>query len=97
MIRSNRASREEQQESLATTPMVFQYGSGDLVPGFDTRSPVQSALKQAGSNIVESIAAIFLILLTVLPWALLALLAFWIFRQVKRRFDPTEPTPLPAE
>ena len=97
MIRSNRASREEQQESLATTPMVFQYGSGDLVPGFDTRSPMSHALKQAGNNLVESAATIFLILLTLLPWALLALLGFWIFRKLKRRFNPAEPKPLPGE
>ena len=97
MIRSNRASREEQQESLATTPMVFQYGSGDLVPGFDTRSPMSSAIRQAGSNVVESLATIFLIVLTLLPWALMALLGFWIFRNVQRRFRPAEPRPAPAE
>ena len=36
-IRALRDSRSEQQESLATTPMVFRYGSGDLVPGFAQR------------------------------------------------------------
>jgi hypothetical protein len=97
MLRSNRASRDEQQESLATTPMVFQYGSGDLVPGFDTRSPMSSAFKQAWANIVESLAAMFLILLTVLPWALLALLGFWLFRKLRHRFLPPEPAPTPAE
>jgi hypothetical protein len=97
MIRSTRASREQQQETLATTPMVFQYGSGDLVPGFDTRSPMSSAFKQAWENIVNSLAAMFLILLTILPWALLARLVFWIFRQVKRRLPPSDLAPLPAE
>ncbi|HEX8214527.1 MAG TPA: hypothetical protein VF582_03535 [Allosphingosinicella sp.] len=95
-IRSNRASRDEQQESLATTPMVFQYGPGDLVPGFDTRAPVQSALKQAGENFADSLAAMFLILLTVLPWAALALLVFWIFRKLQRRFHPAGQEPNPA-
>ncbi|HEV2078945.1 MAG TPA: hypothetical protein VGR19_03475 [Allosphingosinicella sp.] len=97
MIRSNRASREEQQESLATTPMVFQYGSGDLVPGFDTRSPMRSALRQAGSNVVESLATMFLILVTLLPWALMALLGFWVFRKLQRRFRPAGPRPSAGE
>jgi len=97
MIRSNRASREEQQESLATTPMVFQYGSGDLVPGFDTRSPMQNALRNAGDRFLDSVAALVLILLTLLPWALLALLVFWIFRKLRRRFHPAAREPGAAE
>jgi hypothetical protein len=39
----------------------------------------------------------FLILLTVLPWALLALLGFWLFRTSRHRFLPAEPVPAPAE
>lgn len=97
MIRSNRASREDQQESLATTPMVFQYGSGDLVPGFDTRSPIQNAVRHAGDRFLDSLAALFLIVLTLLPWALLALLVFWIFRKLRRRFHPMTQEPMTAE
>ena len=45
-IRAAEANREEQQETLATTPMVFNYGSGDLVPGFDDRPTFAKAWDQ---------------------------------------------------
>ena len=86
MIRSNSAGREEQQESLATTPVVFQYGSGDLVPGFDDDSPVKDALKRAGANLEGSLAVLLVLLITLLPWALLAAFGFWAVRTVGRRF-----------
>ena len=85
-IRANRASREEQQESLATTPMVFQYGSGDLVPGFDTRPSLSRAAERAWDNFVEGIAILFIIFVTLLPWVALALLGWGIYRLARRRF-----------
>lgn len=84
-IRATRANREEQQESLATTPVVFNYGSGDLVPGFDARSTFRKALEQAGDNFIEGIAILFIIVVTLLPWAALALLLWWSVRLVRRR------------
>ncbi|HEY0626623.1 MAG TPA: hypothetical protein VGD10_07800 [Allosphingosinicella sp.] len=86
MIRANQATREDQEESLATTPMVFQYGSGDLVPGFDARSPIRNAIEQAGDNFVSGFAAMLVILATLLPWALLLLLAAWLVQRFGRRF-----------
>lgn len=82
-LRANSAAREEQQESLATTPVVFQYGSGDLVPGFDTRSPFSNALDRAGENLVAGSAFLIVALATLLPWALLLLLGFWIVRRLR--------------
>jgi hypothetical protein len=83
-IRAARANRADRQESLAKTPMVFHYGSGDLVPGFDDRSPIQSALERAGDNLVGGIAAMLVIGLTLLPWALLLLLLAWAYRRFFR-------------
>jgi hypothetical protein len=83
-IRAARANRADRQESLARTPVVFNYGSGDLVPGFDDRSPIQSALERAGDNLVVGVAAMLVIGLTILPWALLALLFFWLYRRFLR-------------
>lgn len=83
-IRANRNARDEQRESLATTPMVFQYGSGDLVPGFDTHSPMRQALEEAGDNLIAGAAFLFVALATLLPWALLLLVVFWL----SRRFGP---------
>jgi hypothetical protein len=96
-MRANRASREEQQASLATTPMVFNYGSGDLVPGFDTRSPLRHALEQASDNVVAGFAVMLLLLVSVAPWAVLALLIWWAVRRLRPRLGlPRADEPLPA-
>jgi hypothetical protein len=92
-IRANRATREERRESLAKTPMVFQYGSGDVAPGFDNRSPLKAALEQAGDNAVSGAAMLLVILITLLPWAVVLLFLYWLYRRISwplRRFlNPT--------
>jgi hypothetical protein len=83
-IRAVRANRADRQESLAKTPVVFNYGSGDLVPGFDDRSPIRSALERAGDNFIAGIATLLVISLSLLPWLLVALLLFWLYRHFIR-------------
>jgi hypothetical protein len=85
-IRSNRAGRSANQESLATTPMAFHYGSGELIPGFDTRSPIRAALEQAWDNLIGGVATLLLILITLLPWAALALFGWWLARKLRPRW-----------
>jgi hypothetical protein len=92
-IRATRTTRGEQQESLATTPMVFNYGSGELVPGFDGRPRLRQALDDALDNFLGGLAWIFVALITLLPWALVAGLLVWGGRKLARRFIP--PAPLP--
>jgi hypothetical protein len=84
-IRAVRANRADRQESLAKTPVVFNYGSGDLVPGFDDRSPIRTALERAGDNFVGGLATLLVVGLTLLPYALVALLLFWLYRRFGRR------------
>jgi hypothetical protein len=84
-IRANRATRDEGEESLATTPVTFTYGSGNLVPGFDARSPAREAIDQAVRNFIGSLAAIFVIAITLLPWAVLAWLGWKLFGRWARR------------
>jgi hypothetical protein len=84
-IRANNANREDKQESLAKTPMVFVYGSGDLVPGFDTHSPLRGAIEQAGDNLIGGLAVLLVLGVSILPWALLALLGWWAWRRLRRR------------
>jgi hypothetical protein len=83
-IRAARANRDDAEETLATTPMSFVYGSGNLVPGFDTRRPVRDALEQAGGNFIDGVAVLFVIVITLLPWAIAALLGWLAFRRVQR-------------
>ncbi len=80
-IRASRATREERRESLAKTPMVFQYGSGNVAPGFDNRSPLKTALEEAGDNLVSGFATLLVILITLLPWAILLFFLIWLFRK----------------
>jgi hypothetical protein len=64
--------------------MVFNYGSGDVIPGFDTRSSLSTALDRASENFIGGVAAMLVIFVTLLPWVLLGLLLFWIFRRVRK-------------
>jgi len=96
-IRANRDSRDEHEESLATTPMVFTYGSGDLVPGFDTRSPVRQALKTAGGNFIAGASFLFVILLTLLPWLLLGGLVWALARRLVPKLARSRPREPQAE
>jgi hypothetical protein len=90
-IRATRTARGEQQESLATTPMVFNYGSGKLVPGFDNRPRLRQALDDALDNFLGGLAWIFVALITLLPWALVLGLLAWAGRRLARRFIPPAP------
>jgi hypothetical protein len=100
-IRAARANREEKSETLAKTPMVFHYGSGDLAPGFDERPSVSEALADAGESFVRGLLWIVVALITLLPWALLAGLGLWAVLRVRRwvlRDTPAGPvTPPPPE
>jgi hypothetical protein len=84
--RASTAEREARQESLAVTPMTLEYASDDLVSDFNPRSPVRSALAQSIENLVSGVAIIFLILVTVLPWAIAGGLLWIAGRWVRRRW-----------
>lgn len=95
-IRATREGRDAQRESLATTPMAFHYGAGELIPGFDTRSPIRAALAQAGDNFIGGVATMLVLLITLLPWAALALLGWWLVRRFQRMLAASRPIE-PAE
>jgi hypothetical protein len=92
-MRASQAVRTEHQESLATTPMVFNYGSGDLAPGFGGRPSFGKALNEAVDNFLGGLAWIFIALVTLLPWALVIGLLAWGGRKLGRRFNLRAPTP----
>jgi len=98
-IAANRQSREQQQESLATTPMVFNYGSGDLVPGPSGRPSLKAALDRALENFLDGGIVLLLILMTLLPWAVLVGLVWWAVRRLVRRraAAAADAAPTPAE
>jgi hypothetical protein len=90
-IRAAQSEKKQQQESLATTPMIFQYGTGDLVPGFDGRPRLKQAFQQAVDNLLGGALWIAVALITLLPWLVLLGLAIWAYRKWGRRFFSTRP------
>lgn len=88
-IASTGQTRDADREALAGTPMVFHYGSGDVVPDLDTRSPVRNALHTAASSFTTMFSFVLLLLAVVLPWLLLAALGWWIAARLNRRFGWT--------
>jgi hypothetical protein len=100
-IRSLQTDRDADKEALAGTPMVFNYGSGSVVPGFDVRSPVRDALQRSADNFMGGFAAILVIFVTLLPWLVLIGLGVWVYRLGRRREwwrarRPAELDPNPA-
>ena len=85
-IRAVRESRDTQQESLATTPMVFRYGSGDRVPGFAPRPTLRQALGDAGESFLDGAYILLRIVIALLPWALALGLLAWIAAIIRRRW-----------
>ena len=85
-IRAQESSRQEQAESLATTPMMFNYGSGQLVPGFDGDWTLAKAWSRALDNLASAGLAAMIIVITLAPWVLLGLLLWWAVVRVRRRF-----------
>lgn len=91
-IRARQTTRSEEQESLATTPMVFNYGSGRVVPGFDNRSPLRDAFAMAGDAFESILAGIIIVLGALLPIAAIVLVLLWLWRRLRiggRREQPS--------
>ena len=89
------ADGAERREALATTPMAFHYGSGELIPGFDKRAPIRAALASAGENFVAGVSMLIVALITILPWAALAFGGWWLITLLRTRFAwllPPRPT-----
>ncbi len=91
-LRSLAESKAQGQQALAGTPMVFNYGSGTVVPGFDVRSPLKEALARSADNFIDGFATILVILITVIPWALLLALLILLYRLARRRWGWTVPS-----
>ena len=80
-------TRQSDEEALAGTPMSFNYGSGNVVPGFDVRSPLRDALEQSRDNFLGGFATILVILITLVPWLLLGAMLIWLWRRFGSRMS----------
>ena len=96
-IHAAREQRETNEESLATTPMVFRYGSGDYVPGYTQRPTFRQSFDRAVENFLTGVSIIATILMYLLPWLLSAALLWWVIRIVRRRWFPRATAAAEAE
>jgi len=90
-LRALRDSREAQQESLATTPMAFVYGSGGIAQSVGQAPSVRQAAKRAGENFLGGVNILLILAVTLLPWAVAGLLAWMAALFVRRRWFPKRP------
>ena len=101
-IRALGDQRQAQQESLATTPMVFNYGSGDLVPGYRPPQSLGEALGKAWVDFKEGATALVTFLIRAAPWLfalfLIGFAGLWAGRRWWWKPKPaSEPAPAPAK
>jgi hypothetical protein len=80
-----RATAGAQEQALATTPILFRYGSGALAPGPARAATVREATEHAADNFLGGLRALLILFVTVSPWALTAFLLWAGFRFVRRR------------
>ena len=94
--RSNQARQSDQRAALASTPMVFHYQAGEI------GAPIALAARRSADIFARSLATLIVIGVTLLPWAVLALLFWLAWRWASRRFlrggpgRPDETVTLPA-
>ena len=81
-IRGLGEQRQSAEDSLATTPMAFFYGSGDAIPGFDDGPSLGDSLREAGAVLVGSLGALIVTLASLLPWLLLIGLVWLLLRRL---------------
>jgi len=90
-LSTSAAARIDAQKSLATTPMVFDYGSGNLIPGFDGRSPLHDAFAVAQGSLTTMVSVVLIAVGLLLPWAALFGLIYYGYWAVRRwRSKPTK-------
>jgi hypothetical protein len=92
-IRALGDQRQAQQESLATTPMVFNYGSGDLVPGYRPPQSIGEALGKAWTDFKEGATALLAFLIRAAPWLFALLIIAFAALFVRRRWFPKKAQP----
>ena len=85
------AQKAADEESLATTPMAFYYGSGRAIPGFDEPAPLKDAFARAAYNFLAAIGFLIIAVATLIPWLLIGALLYWLYRRSRHRW----PSPAP--
>ena len=86
-MRDTSKKRDNDVESLATTPVVFTYGDNAAILGFDSNSPVQQVIKSSAASFTTLLSFVALAIGVFAPWLLLGLGLFWVARRVRAKFS----------
>ena len=92
-ISALRATTGEQEHRLATTPILFRYGSGAFAPGPGRGPTVREATVRAADNFLGALKFIFILFVSISPWALTGLLLWLAFRAARRRWPGVAAAP----
>lgn len=96
-IRAIRESRNAQAETLATTPVIFRYGSGSFAPGVDEGPTLTQAAEETGESALYGLYILLRILIILSPWAIGAGLIWGAVHLIRRRRRPATAAAAPIE
>jgi hypothetical protein len=74
-----------QERQLATTPILFRYGSGNLAPGPARQATVGEAFERSTDNFLGGLNILLVIFVTISPWLLTGLAIWGVVRFLRRR------------
>lgn len=80
-----RTATEAQERRLATTPMVFRYGSGRFAPAGGCNMTVSEAAENAAESFTGALRILLIIFVTLSPWLLTGLLVWLGICAFRRR------------
>jgi hypothetical protein len=90
------ATTGAQEQAMATTPILFRYGSGAFAPGPGRGPTIGEATVRAADNFLGALKFLLIAFVTISPWALTGLLLWLGFRAVRKR-RPAKADAAPAE
>lgn len=85
------ASRTNQADSLATTPMTFRYNASSAIPGFDSGAPLYTGYLIGKQSLFVALTVLIVVIGVGAPWLAFALLLGWLYqvsglRALRRRW-----------
>lgn len=86
-----REAANRQQTQLATTPILFRYGSGRFAPGPAEAPTLAETAQTSGESALAGLLLLLRLLLILAPWAAVGALGWWAVRRIRRHIPPARP------
>ena len=84
-LRALGQERDTKVESLATTPVLFNYEVSDAVLGFDRSSPAHKGFASAKASLAAMFAFLAILVGGAGPWLLLGAGVWWVVRRMRAK------------